>query len=469
MKKKFLALALAFAMLLCAVPSQAYTVREAYADFTAQYPEFVDGILATGVKGVNEALIVDFLRDLQLRLYLINRSTAITEENLEAQLIDAVNVVSSADKYAPLQTALYLAYPDAVKEAFAYARISEEFMPLYETIKTMLFTHNMLDAPDTDDEPYVTELTQVMELNPITVEKGGKLSLPKTVEAASRSGAPVEIDINWTNIPSTAAEGSFTAEGTLDIPEGYALAEGVSGDITVKVTVTKTEGGNTGETGNNTGNGSNTGTVLTDDTTPEKHVYSFSDIDEATELGKAVYALSDIGIINGYLDGTFKAENKITRAEFAKIMVVAMENYSADAKSDFTDVATGDWSYSFVASAKKAGLINGYPDGTFKPQANITRAEVMTVVYRAMNAKKALKTPETFAAAYDDDSTIPEFAKEAVYALTNNGIVSGIKTNNSVGVKFNNILPTQDATRGQCAVMLYNALKAMNKIKGLQK
>ncbi|MGN1098537.1 MAG: S-layer homology domain-containing protein, partial [Clostridia bacterium] len=198
----------------------------------------------------------------------------------------------------------------------------------------------------------------------------------------------------------------------------------------------------------------------TDSDTPVVHKYTFSDVSEATEMGKAVYALTDLGVINGYLDGTFKPANNITRAEFAKIMVTALNKYDYTATATFTDVPSVEWYYSFVASAKQAGLINGYPDGSFAPNANITRAEVMTVIYRALKSADALKTPQTYAAAFADDASIPEFAKEAVYALVNNAVVAGTAQNGATVIKAE-----QAAGRGDCAVMLYNALKLMGKVK----
>ena len=94
-------------------------------------------------------------------------------------------------------------------------------------------------------------------------------------------------------------------------------------------------------------------------------------------------ALAALGIINGYEDGTFRPNDTITRAEF-----VAMSMRFADEpgsyRNPFTDVSSSAWYFEAVTGAAYYGWLEGYPDGTFKPDANITRAEVATAVNRML-------------------------------------------------------------------------------------
>ncbi|MCR4397681.1 MAG: S-layer homology domain-containing protein [Firmicutes bacterium] len=97
--------------------------------------------------------------------------------------------------------------------------------------------------------------------------------------------------------------------------------------------------------------------------------------------------LAALGVLAGYPDGTFKPDNNITRAEFAKIAcIVAGLKSSGDilknSPSKFSDVAVGQWYTGWVNLAASQGYMKGYPDGTFKPSANISNAEVLTVLLR---------------------------------------------------------------------------------------
>ncbi len=107
-----------------------------------------------------------------------------------------------------------------------------------------------------------------------------------------------------------------------------------------------------------------------------------------TQYEDAVAKLTALGVINGYNDGSYKPLNDITRAEFAKIIVVATGNES-NAKflagtSAYTDVKGSEWYAGYVAAAQTLGLVKGYTDGTFRPTNNITTQEVVTVLLRAL-------------------------------------------------------------------------------------
>ncbi|MDO5037788.1 MAG: S-layer homology domain-containing protein [Tissierellia bacterium] len=111
--------------------------------------------------------------------------------------------------------------------------------------------------------------------------------------------------------------------------------------------------------------------------------YNFSDVARNRWSITALSYMSQKKIIEGYPDGTFRPENRITRAEFA-----AMATRFADLKEgdkSFRDVGRGHWAYAYIQKAAQAGWIKGYPDGTFKPDQAISRAEVVTLVNRMLN------------------------------------------------------------------------------------
>lgn len=106
---------------------------------------------------------------------------------------------------------------------------------------------------------------------------------------------------------------------------------------------------------------------------------------------KEIEYLLGKGIISGYPDGRFNPDGKITRAEFVKI-INSVFNFDETGKVNFKDVNKNDWFYEEVAKAIKAGYISGYTDGTFKPNQNITReeaAKVLGVVYEIDELEKS--------------------------------------------------------------------------------
>lgn len=110
----------------------------------------------------------------------------------------------------------------------------------------------------------------------------------------------------------------------------------------------------------------------------------FTDVPADEWYGNAVRTLASLGVIKGIGDGQFAPNRTITRAEFT-VIAMRFANVSADVTNPFTDIATNDWYYTAVTSAVSYGWITGYSDGSFRPQATITRAEVVTIVNRMLN------------------------------------------------------------------------------------
>ena len=106
---------------------------------------------------------------------------------------------------------------------------------------------------------------------------------------------------------------------------------------------------------------------------------SFSDVPTGQWYSVAVNTLASGGAVAGYPDGTFKPEANISRAEFATIMT-AFYGVTDGAKCSFSDVSTSAWYYKYVATASTNGWVKGYTDGTFGPENPINRAETVTVI-----------------------------------------------------------------------------------------
>ena len=110
---------------------------------------------------------------------------------------------------------------------------------------------------------------------------------------------------------------------------------------------------------------------------------SLSDVTRGQWFNHAVSTLSSMGIVKGHNDGTFAPNAPITRAEFAAI-AARFDDKNTDTSSKFTDIAS-HWAKNEIGVAANKGWINGYPDGTFRPNQYITRAEAMTLVNRVLN------------------------------------------------------------------------------------
>ena len=115
---------------------------------------------------------------------------------------------------------------------------------------------------------------------------------------------------------------------------------------------------------------------------PDKDVpntVTFSDVPADAWYAEAVNTLASLGMVEGYADGTFRPDNTITRAEFVTI-AVGFADLEIDGEARFTDVARNAWYYPYIADACAYGWIGGYPDGSFRPDNTITRAEVTVIV-----------------------------------------------------------------------------------------
>ncbi len=106
-----------------------------------------------------------------------------------------------------------------------------------------------------------------------------------------------------------------------------------------------------------------------------------------TDYQEAVEALMELGIVNGYTDGTYQPEKPVTRAEMAKFIIASLEMdddgillYSGG----FTDVGSKNWARGYIGYANHLGIITGYSDKTFKPNQTVSYDEAITMIIRAL-------------------------------------------------------------------------------------
>ncbi|OGM11050.1 hypothetical protein A2Z22_03605, partial [Candidatus Woesebacteria bacterium RBG_16_34_12] len=150
--------------------------------------------------------------------------------------------------------------------------------------------------------------------------------------------------------------------------------------------------------------------------------------------------LYDHGVTTGYPDGTFRPENQITRAETATFVVRAMNLTYTGEIPNFPDVQTSHWAYLYIMAAKEAGIISGYPDGTFKPDNLVTRAEISTMITRARGW--------SFTDVFSDFPDVPptHWSYPYVMAVKEKGVVGGYPDGT--------FKPDTQATRAENSVMI---------------
>ena len=171
---------------------------------------------------------------------------------------------------------------------------------------------------------------------------------------------------------------------------------------------------------------------------------SLSDVTRGQWFNHAVSTLSSMGIVKGHNDGTFAPNAPITRAEFAAI-AARFDDKNTDMSSKFTDIAS-HWAKNEIGIAANKGWINGYPDDTFRPNQYITRAEAMTLVNRVLN-----RLPENSSDLLDsmikwpDNSDASAWYYLAVQEATNSHAYSD-KSKDDKYEKWTTIRETRDWT-----------------------
>jgi len=168
----------------------------------------------------------------------------------------------------------------------------------------------------------------------------------------------------------------------------------------------------------------------------------------------AVNDLASRLVVSG-ADGRFNPNAAITRAEFAALIVRALGLSDKDSYAEFKDVKDEQWFAGAVGKARKYNIINGYADGTFRPDNTITREEAMAIIARAMNLA-GMETDlsgsdaESALSRFADGHTVSNWAKRAVAASVKSGLVKGSEAG---------LQPVSNITRAEAASIIQRLLK----------
>nr|WP_286672512.1 S-layer homology domain-containing protein [Cohnella hashimotonis] len=144
-------------------------------------------------------------------------------------------------------------------------------------------------------------------------------------------------------------------------------------------------------------------------------------------------AVEDMGsrmVVEGTGGGLFSPDREVTRAEFAAIVVRGLGLKPESGDSSFSDVAAGDWHGAAIATASAYGLIDGFADGTFRPNDKLTREQAMVIVSKALTitglqGKLSIPSADAALRPFKDAAAVSAWAQEGVAASVTAGIATG--------------------------------------------
>lgn len=193
----------------------------------------------------------------------------------------------------------------------------------------------------------------------------------------------------------------------------------------------------------------------------------FSDIANDRWSHDAIAYLVAKNALSGYSDGSFRPQQAVSRAEFAKIVASAFdykrqtepsadgeENSDAEPSATFADVSDGDWFAPYVLGLADAKIVSGDNNGAFNPNVGITRQEAAVILYRVLYGKNISDTAETGTMTVGDVGEIAEWAYTPVMQLIRSGIISGYSDGT--------FRPNGNITREETSKMIYELLYKLN-------
>ena len=181
---------------------------------------------------------------------------------------------------------------------------------------------------------------------------------------------------------------------------------------------------------------------------------NYSDVPDNYWAKDFITELTKMGIIEGFPDGTFRPDGPVTRAQFAAMLRRANANYwdKPDIRDsvDFIDVSTRYWAAIAIDAAYTAGFMRGYPGDIFRPEQSIPREQVFVSLANGLDYQ-SIQEPSSVLSIYDDASSISDYALTPIAAATANQLV--VNYPNSARLK-----PNSNVTRAEVAAAIYQAM-----------
>lgn len=186
---------------------------------------------------------------------------------------------------------------------------------------------------------------------------------------------------------------------------------------------------------------------------------SFSDVSSNYWAANFIAALVNRGIIAGFPDGTFKPDAPVTRAQFAAMVGKAFDKAQVRSQAKFVDVPRDYWATSAIQDAYTKGFLAGYPGNIFRPTQNIPREQVLVSLANGLSYKVSGETLSILS-YYNDNGNISDFALAPIAAATEKKMVVNYPS-------LNYLNPTRNATRAEVAAFIYQALVSQREVQAI--
>ena len=184
-----------------------------------------------------------------------------------------------------------------------------------------------------------------------------------------------------------------------------------------------------------------------------RNVY-FSDLPDNHWARGSIYYLAENGIISGMSENIFAPDGTTTIFQYIKLAVCSAAIVDEDAVLSYKDITPDHWAYIYAASAETAGALDIFKGNALDGDRQITREDMAYIAYKVLESRGfdiKSENHELFA----DDEDISDYAKEAVYSLRRQGVISGSGNN-----MFN---PQNTTTRAEASQIIYNMIKFIEK------
>lgn len=185
---------------------------------------------------------------------------------------------------------------------------------------------------------------------------------------------------------------------------------------------------------------------------------SFSDVSSNYWARDFIVELARRDVIAGFPDGTFRPNDPVTRAQFAAMVRKAFDKANIRNPVNFSDVASNYWAYNAIRESYAMGFLSGYPGNVFRPGQNIPREQVLVSLANGLNYSTS--NVASSLQLYNDASSISNYARNSIAAATEKSIVVNYPTVRALN-------PTRNATRAEVAAFIYQALVSAGQVTAI--
>ncbi|MBD1927220.1 S-layer homology domain-containing protein [Trichocoleus sp. FACHB-90] len=185
---------------------------------------------------------------------------------------------------------------------------------------------------------------------------------------------------------------------------------------------------------------------------------SFSDVSSNYWARDFIVELARRDVIAGFPDGTFRPNDPVTRAQFAAMVRKAFDKANIRNAVNFSDVASNYWAYNAIRESYAMGFLSGYPGNVFRPGQNIPREQVLVSLANGLNYSTG--NVASSLQLYNDASSISNYARNSIAAATEKSIVVNYPTVRALN-------PTRNATRAEVAAFIYQALVSAGQVTAI--